>query len=126
PDGLEESDNIANRVLPCKQHNNTIQTQGNSSVRRRAVLKSFQEKSKAPFSLFIAETQSLKHRGLNVLAMDTDRAATDFHSIQDQVIGFGAHAGGVGKNLVNIFFHWRGEGMVAGDVTLLGFVVFEH
>ncbi len=55
-----------------KDHHNAIQSQRNATVRGRAVLQRFQEKSKAGPRFFFSHTQSAKDFALDILAMNTD------------------------------------------------------
>ena len=73
---LGEGDDVADRRTFCHQHDHTVQTEGQSSVRRRAIFKGLHHEAEFFLGFFIGETDSFKDCILNVAAMDTDGTAT--------------------------------------------------
>src|SRR5262249_30413608 len=86
----------------------------------------FQEKSEFVASFLFREAQHLKNSGLNIAAMDPDRASTDFCSIEHKVIRFCPHSLRMYLEQFQIFVHWRGKWMVSRNPSVLTRIEFEQ
>ena len=52
--------------------------------------------------LFGREAQGAENPGLEVGIMDTDRAATDFGAVADEVVGIGPHPSGIAFEVLHV------------------------
>src|SRR5262249_55443035 len=100
-------------------HHHSVQTEGNSAMRRGSVLQRFEEKPKLFAGFILAEAQTFEYPRLYVVPMDSDGSAADFSPIQDKIVRFGAHAFRRALQQVEIFIDGSGERMMAGNPAVL-------
>src|SRR5262249_41945843 len=86
----------------------------------------FQEKSELVASFLFREAQHLKNPGLNIAAMDPDRASTDFCPIEHKVIRFCPHSLRMCLEQFQIFVRWRRKWMVSRNPSVLTRIEFEQ
>jgi len=91
-------------------------------VRWCPVAQRLEEKAELLLRLGRTDAQGAEHFALDILAVDTDRAAADLGAVEHQVVGLGQRRRRIGVLRVCR----RGEGMVAGVVPAVGRVVLEH
>ena len=66
-----------------------VQTEGEATVRRSAVLEGVHEEAELFLHLFFGETEQAEHLLLDFRVVNTDRTATDFNTVQNKVVSFG-------------------------------------
>src|SRR5687768_13168481 len=101
--GLWERHNIADVLRTDKDHACSLDTCSKASVRRGAVLKCVQEKSKLRPRTFRRHTECLEVRVLDRLLMNTDRAASAFVSVDHRVVSLCPHL--PEQMMLGIVFH---------------------
>lgn len=122
--GFREGDYFTDRLGAGHQHHQTVQTEGQTTVRRRAVFQGVEQEAELLFLFRFADTQQTEHRLLHFLAVDTDRTATQFGAVQDHVVGTGQRGCRVGFQFLRRALR-RGERVVQrGEAAVV--VLFEH
>ncbi len=124
--GFGESNDFPDARLACHQRVNAIVPERDTTVRRRAIFQGFEEESESFARLFFGEAQHLEYPALNVLAMNTDRAAANLGTVQHQIVRPRSNGAGVGFQLVQVLLARRRERVVHGRETFFLFVVLEH
>src|SRR5690554_1051615 len=76
-----EGDKIANGFLSAQNCDQSIKSECNSPMWRRAVLKSIHQISKLCLCFLSGEAQEFKHLGLSIFIVDSYRTSTDFVSV---------------------------------------------
>src|ERR1700679_795063 len=89
---LWERDNFAQAGRASQQHHNSIKTERNAAVRRRAVLKRIKEEAEAGLGFLFTHPERSKYLLLHILAMDTNGARAKLKAVHRQVIDVGAAA----------------------------------
>jgi hypothetical protein len=84
--GLGERDDFADVVQSSEEHHPTVDTQRDTSVRRRTKAKRVEQEAKAVFSGFFINAQQSKDFLLRFRIVDSDRAAASFAAVDDEVI----------------------------------------
>src|SRR5579864_7875742 len=84
---LGERNYFAQALCSGENHDNAIQSQRDASMRRRAVLQCFQEKTEAGLGFFIAHAERLENFSLNVLTVNTNRSRAQLGTIEHDVVG---------------------------------------
>ena len=84
-------------------------------MRRRAKAEGFEQMAELVRLLFGIHSEDIEEAGLQFALVNSDRAAAEFHAVQDDIVGHRAHCG------VFALFHkghvlrfWTGEGMMHG------------
>ena len=93
---------------------------------RCSQLQSLQQEAELIFCLLPGYSQSSKYLLLEIFLVDTDTAATDLRTVQDQVVGLAAHAAGLCIKQFNIFLFRSGEGMMDCDMPFFIMVVLKQ
>ena len=83
---LGKCDHIADIVRARQQHHQPVQAECDSAVRRRTVFQRLEEKSEPILRLLPGNIQQVKYLRLHLRVMNTNRAAADFRTVDDQVI----------------------------------------
>src|SRR5690606_6248818 len=83
---LRERNAVANRIEPCHHHDDAIQPERDTSVGRRAVRQGFDEEAELLVGFFRSEAECLEHAFLHVGPVNADAAATEFYTVDDQVV----------------------------------------
>src|SRR4051812_45560064 len=78
---LREGDHVAQALGAGHQHHEAVQPDGDAAVRRRAVLQRVQQETELELRFLRADLQRAEHLALHVLAVDTDRAASEFDAV---------------------------------------------
>src|SRR5690606_12991237 len=97
--GLREGDDLADRVGTREQRDRAVPAERDAAVRRRAVLERVEQEAELLLGLLGADAHDLEDALLHVLAVDTDRAATDLVAVADDVVGLGQRVAGRGQRL---------------------------
>ena len=80
--GLREGDNVTDRISTAHHCDNTVETEGQAAVRWGTELESFKQEAKFLASFLRTNFESLEDLFLNFFAVDTDRAAADFPTVE--------------------------------------------
>ena len=88
---------------------------------RCTILEGVHQEAELSLCTLLGKAQYLEHLLLKVGVMDTERTATDFDTIADEVISLGTHALGMFIQERNIIRVGHREGMVGCHETLLLF-----
>ena len=92
-------------VRICQQHHEPIESERDTAVGRRSILKGFEEKSEPLLGLLFGYLQEIEHLGLDLRIVNTNRAASDLLTVDHQVIGLGADVGRIGIEFAHVFGH---------------------
>lgn len=84
--GLRERDNVTNGLFVGEQHDQTVEAERDATMRRRAKLERMDEVTELLFNLFIGKAAYFQDEPLFLGIVNTDRTATHFKTIHDQVI----------------------------------------
>ena len=88
---LREGDNVLYVIGLAKQHNQSVQTECKSAVRRRTVVERADKEAEALFYLFVGKAEHVKHFLLNLARVNSDTAAACFLTVDNEVVGFCAN-----------------------------------
>ena len=95
-------------------------------MRRCAELEGIHQETELFFSLFRCESQYLKHLGLQLSIMDTDRTATDFNTVTYHIISIGTNGCRICVQQRNIFILRMGKRMMHSHQAAFFFAPFKH
>ena len=101
--GFGKSDHLAEGIGPGKNHHQAVKPEGQASVGRGPVLQGLQQKPEFFLRRFRADAQQLEHLALGFLPVNSNRAAADLHSIEDDIVSLGPDLPGVGFEFFQIF-----------------------
>ena len=111
---FRKGDEVADGIAAAEEAAQTVEAKGNAAVRGRAVFKGVEQEAEAVLCFFRRKTQEAEHALLQGPVVDTNRSATYFHSVDDQVVGIGTHRAGIAVHQVHVFRQWTGKRMVHG------------
>jgi hypothetical protein len=97
---LGEGDHVADGFRAGHHRHDTVQTERQPAMRRRAVLQRVEQEAELELRLFHADVERAEHLRLHRFLMDTHRAAADFRTVQGEVVG-------LGQTLARIAFQQR-------------------
>ena len=97
---LGERDHVADTVSSHHQHHNAVQAICQACVRRNTLLKCFQKEAELLSGPLRRKAQHLKHLGLDISLMDTDRSAAHLHAVQHNIICLGTNPAGIRINIL--------------------------
>src|SRR3989304_3555749 len=80
---LGKGDAVADGLLPCHEHDQPVEAQGDSAVRRGAVAERLQEETEAFLSLLFAEANESEDLPLQVAVGDADTPPADLPPVPD-------------------------------------------
>ena len=123
---LREGDHVAQRLGAGHQHHEAVEADGDAAVRRRAVLQRVEQEAELGARFLGVDLERAEHLALHVLAVDPHRAAAELEAVQDDVVGLGDAAPGVGLEPVLVAVLRARERMVHRAPALLALVVLEH
>lgn len=81
-------------IQACKHRNQTVETEGDTTMRRSAVFESIQQETELFFSLLRGKSQTFEHPLLQCCIMDPDRTSPYFHAVDHHVVGIRSHISG--------------------------------
>ena len=87
--GLGERNNVADGIGLGQQGHDTIPAECQTTVRRSAELESIQQEAKLLLCFLFADAHDAEYTFLHIATVDTDRSATNFVAIADDVISVG-------------------------------------
>ena len=99
--GLRERDDLADRVGAGQQRDDPVPAERDAAVRRGAVLERVEQEAELLLRLVLAEAHHREDPLLDVVAVDTDRAAADLVAVADDVVGPGQRVAGVAVERVD-------------------------
>ena len=123
---LRERDHVAQRLGAGHQHDEAVEADRDAAVRRRAVLQRVEQEAELRARFLGVDLERAEHLALHVLAMDPHRAAAELDAVQDDVVGLGDAAAGIGLEPVLVAVLRARERMVHRAPALRGLVVLEH
>src|SRR5665647_1783830 len=112
PAGLRERDDVADRVGADQQGRDPVPAERDPTVRRGPEGEGVEEPAEPLLDLLGTQSHHVEHALLDVLAVDTDRAAADLVPVADDVVGIGQGVARVGLEAVYPFRLRRGERVV--------------
>src|SRR5690242_12277427 len=92
---LRKRDYLSDAVAVSQHRDYAVDAEGNSAVRRGAVLEGVEEEAEALLGLVLGDAECPEDLLLHVGAVDTDRAAADLPAVPDHVVGAASPAPGV-------------------------------
>src|SRR5690606_38895063 len=84
-----------------------------------AVAERLEQEAELLLDLRLGQPEDLEHAGLDVGAVDPDRAAADLVAVEDEVVGLGEDLARVGRQQVELVEARRGERVMGADVAAL-------
>jgi hypothetical protein len=103
-----------------------IQAEGQATVRWRTVLECVEQEAKLELRFFVADAERLEDLFLNGRPVDTHRAATQFRTVQRQVVGLGQATAGIALQQCEVAVFRAGEGVVTGVQRRSASSIVEH
>ena len=100
---LRKCDDVPDIVRAREHHNEPVNAQRDSTVRRRAVFQRLQEKAELPLRLLFRDIQKPEDLFLYRHIMDTNASAADFRTVDDYIVRLRADVARVGIELSHIF-----------------------
>ena len=97
-----------------------------ASVRRRAVLKGIQQESETILRSFFGKAQRSKHLLLQRPVMDSDTAAANFISVQNDIVGACPNAARIAFYFIAVLRQRRRKRMMHRNIALLFLRIFEQ
>ena len=88
---LREGNEVADAVGATEKRAETVEAEGQTSVRRCSVLEGTHQEAELLLSLLVSEAEGVEHLVLQGAVVDTDGAATDLHTVHHDVVGIGAN-----------------------------------
>ena len=122
---LGERNDIAEGFAAGHQHDQAVETERKSSVRRGSVFERRQQMAEAGVGVLLGKAKNFKHAALHLLGIDTKRAAANLGSVKHNVVRLCAAFLGLAVKQVEILLHRCGEGVVLGRITALLLAVLE-
>ena len=125
---LGEGNEVADAVGTTKEGAETVETEGETGMWRRTIGKGVHQEAELGSSALVGKAQGVEHLVLQGTVVNTDTATTDFHTIDDDVVGIGADVAptcGVVKESL-VLRLGSGEGVVHGVVALRLLVPLEQ
>ena len=119
---LRERDKVADAVAVAQNGAKTVETEGDTTVRRGTEFEGVDQESELALGLLFGEIQGFEHALLQFRTVDTDGAATDFGTVDNQVVGIGQHLAGTSLEPV-LMLGFRCGKRVVHSVIALGFLV---
>lgn len=124
--GLREGDDVTDRIGAGHHRGDAVETEGDAAVRRRTELQGVEEEAELVAGFFLADLKGFENLFLHFFAVDTDRTAADFPTVQDHVVGLGVGMFRIGDEAVFMTVERRRERVVASHPAAFFFRVFEH
>eukprot|EP00611_Tribonema_gayanum_P017022 TRINITY_DN29547_c0_g1_i1.p1 TRINITY_DN29547_c0_g1~~TRINITY_DN29547_c0_g1_i1.p1 ORF type:complete len:231 (+),score=68.92 TRINITY_DN29547_c0_g1_i1:70-693(+) len=97
---LREGDHIADRVGLGHQRDQTVEPEGQATVRRRTVLQRIEQEAELELRLVRADLERVEHLALHLGAVDPHRAAAELPAVEHHVVGLGDALARIGVHQV--------------------------
>ena len=123
---LRECDNVADCVLSGKNRYETVEAEGESAVRGRAILECVHKESELFVGALRGEAQKLEHLILKFGVVDTYGAASELGAVDDDIIGRCADIACICAEHRDILRIGGCEGVMHRIVTLSLLIPFEE
>src|SRR5216684_1073073 len=88
---LRESDDVADVVGACEQHDDAVDPGCNAPMRRDAILEGLEQETEPLLDRGLVETEELEHPLLQLRLVDSKASARQLISVADGVVGMGSH-----------------------------------
>src|SRR5680860_1691749 len=124
--GLGEGDHFADRALSGHEGHYAVEPQSHASVRGHAVIHRFDQEAELGLNLLFVQAQYAEDRLRQIRSRNPDRAASQFDSVQHQIVGVGAQGKRVFLEFLQPLQPRSGEGMVYRLGPSFPFVLLEH
>src|SRR5215469_11242833 len=124
--GLAKGNHFAKRLFAREQHCNTVDAQGDASMRRRSVCQGIKEKTKALAQLLLGQSEGFEHTFLDVFAVDSNAARAKLVTVQHEVVALRAHFPRHRFEFIQIVIHDSRERMLRADPCLVRVAPFEE
>jgi len=112
---FREGNDVANRVGSGDEHDEAVDAEGDAAVGRRAEAEGVQQMPEERLLVGLADPERGEHLPLQIGLVDSQAAAAEFESIEDDVVGDRADAGEfTGFEFGKVPGHRPGEGVVNG------------
>src|SRR5690606_11442509 len=121
-----ERHDITNAGCVGIQSDDPFNAKGNAAVGWCAILKGFQNVTKASLDLTVRQANALEETGLMIATVDTDATTADLPTVEDDVICLRFNGAWIAFQPTPILVFGAGEWMVHSFPTLLIFVVFQQ
>ncbi len=122
---FRECNHLTYIVLIRHQHNQTIQSVTQSYMGRHTVPECIKQKSKSFIGIFSIKSKNFKHFFLDIVLMNTNRTASQFKTVQNDIIGIGTDFLRFCIHKLNIFFHRHRKRMMHCRITSLFFRILQ-
>src|SRR5690606_16740821 len=106
-----------------KQHDETVQTKGDSAMWRSSVIEGIKQESEFLMSFFHRKAQCLEHLLLDISLVNTHRSAAHFITVQHKVISLCTNFQRIFVKMRNVLLTRSGERMVFSYITLLFLII---
>src|SRR6266853_2541109 len=106
--GFGKGDHVAEGFRAGHHGDDAIETEGDTSVRRRAVLQRLEQESELLLRFLRADRKSPEHLGLDLLAVDAHRAPADLRTVHHHVVGLGERRAGIAREQILVAVLGRG------------------
>src|SRR3990170_6012597 len=116
--GLGECDNLADVRLAGEHGHQAVYPGADARVGRSAILERLQHMAEAPLRLLRPDAQQGEHLFLDLPPVYTYRPAEQLPAVAHEVVGVGAHTGGVAVHERDVLTPGGGERVVGGDPAL--------
>src|SRR5262249_38995798 len=83
---FRKRNDIAQRSLTSKNHHETVQAEGDDAMWRCTKLEGLEKESELVARIFFAKAKHFKNSSLQITSMNSDRAATDFRAVQNEIV----------------------------------------
>src|SRR3989344_1552364 len=122
--GFREGNDFANRLRAGHQHDQAIQAESQTAVRRRTELQRIEQEAELLFLLGLVDAENAEYRLLHFLAMDADGAATQLGTVEHHVVCTRQRSAGVGLQLLRCALRRRERVVQCAQRAVI--VLFEH
>ena len=78
---LREGHYLSYAVFTCKEHDHSVKSVGDSSMRRHAVLECVEKKSELLLTFLVRKAQNFEHPLLKIAFMDSDASSAHFNAV---------------------------------------------
>ena len=125
---LREGDEVADAVGATEERAETVEAEGQTSVRRCAVLEGTHQEAELLLRLLVGEAEGVEHLVLQGAVVDTDGAATDLHTVHHDVVGIGTDVAPLRRIVEQglILGLGCGKGMVHSIIALRLLIPFQE
>src|SRR5512135_1135644 len=121
-----KSDHIAQRLGAAQEHCETIDTEGDAAMGRRAETQRLKEKPELRCRFVRADAHQAEDFFLQFHLVDTNAAAADLNAVKRQVVGFRARLRRIAVEQREVVVQRRRKRMMQSDVALFFGIEFHQ